>query len=160
VLSLLYILCIVKAMLFDMFICITDFVTYTCCMNGTDLLSQRNALMTERLNTWLDPVLVWPVTSSGRASASRSWGQRFESEPWHHGASLGATLWISPVWDKIENDLLKLIIMIIGQMNGGWIWPDSLRLMVVEIYQTTNNSSAGSNNGDWIFPCMRAYVFV
>jgi hypothetical protein len=37
---------------------------------------------------------------SSRASASWSWGQRFESKPWHHGASLGGTLWISPVWDN------------------------------------------------------------
>jgi hypothetical protein len=32
--------------------------------------------------------------------ASRSWGQRFESEPWHHGASLVATLWAPSVWDN------------------------------------------------------------
>jgi hypothetical protein len=43
-----------------------------------------------------DPVLVWRE----RATASWLWSQRVDSDPRHHGASLGATLWISTVWDN------------------------------------------------------------
>jgi hypothetical protein len=60
----------------------------------------------------------WPDSSSGRASASRSWGQRFESEPRHHGASLGATLWISPVWDN-KGKIIIIILLLL--LNEWWL---------------------------------------
>jgi hypothetical protein len=63
--------------------------------------------------------IVWPDSSSGRALASWSWGQRFESEPWHHGASLGATLWISPVWDN-KGKIIILLLLCSGLL-GLWL---------------------------------------
>jgi hypothetical protein len=67
---------------------------------------------------FIPALVVWPDSASGRASASWSWGRRFESEPWHHGASLGATLWISPVWNNKRKLLLTIIIIPICHLKS------------------------------------------